>query len=125
MDTGTHFKIKQMSLQFLVTNIDRSIEFYTKTLGFQVDFRYEDFYAGIIRDTCSIHLKTGKPSMEERAKKRNNQDLDIIFSIENVENVYEDLSKKSVELLQPLRQMPYGKEFYISDPDDYIIAFIE
>ena len=47
MDTGTLFKIKQMSLQFLVTNIDRSIEFYTKTLGFQVDFRYEDFYAGI------------------------------------------------------------------------------
>ena len=125
MDTGTLFKIKQMSLQFLVTNIDRSIEFYTKTLGFQVDFRYEDFYAGITRGAYSIHLKTGKPSMEERAKKRNNQDLDIIFSIENAEDIYEYLSNKSVELLQPLRDMPYGKEFYITDPDDYVIAFIE
>ena len=59
------------------------------------------------------------------AKKRNNQDLDIIFSVENAEDIYEYLSNKSVELLQPLRDMPYGKEFYITDPDDYVIAFIE
>ena len=59
-----------MSPQFLVTDIEHSIEFYTKQLGFEVEFRYEDFYAGIIKDNYSIHLKSGKPSIEERKSKR-------------------------------------------------------
>ena len=63
MDTITHFRIKRMSPQFLVADIDRSIEFYTQKLGFDVDFRYEDFYAGIIKDGFSIHLKTGQLSV--------------------------------------------------------------
>lgn len=125
MDTTTYFKIKKMSPQFLVIDIDRSIEFYTKKLGFDIDFRYEGFYAGIGKDDCSIHLKLGKPSIEERNNKRNNEDIDIVFSVEKIEDLYEEISNKSIEFTQPLRDMPYGKEFYITDPDGYIIAFLE
>jgi catechol 2,3-dioxygenase-like lactoylglutathione lyase family enzyme len=114
-----------MSPQFLVADINRSIEFYTKTLGFNIEFSYEDFYAGIIKDGYSIHLKTGKPSIEERKNKRKNQDLDLIFSVEGIEDLYKELSNKFVEFTQPLRNMPYGKEFYIADPDGYIISFLE
>jgi catechol 2,3-dioxygenase-like lactoylglutathione lyase family enzyme len=32
-----------MNLQLLVADINLSLEFYTKTLGFEIDFRYEDF----------------------------------------------------------------------------------
>ena len=125
MDTVTHPRIKQMSPQFLVADIDRSIGFYMQKLGFDIDFRYEDFYAGIVKDGCSIHLKTGQPSFEERKSKKNNQDLDIVFSVDGIEDLYAELSGKSVEFIQPLRTMPYGKEFYIADPDGYIIAFLE
>ena len=125
MNTGTESKIKKMSPQFLVADIEHSIEFYTKKLDFEVDFRYEDFYAGIIKDNYSIHLKSGKPSIEERESKRENIDLDIIFSVEGVENLYEELMNKSVEIVQPLCDRPYGKEFYIADPDGYILAFLE
>jgi predicted enzyme related to lactoylglutathione lyase len=123
--TSTGSKIKKMSPQFLVTDIEHSIEFYTKQLGFEVEFRYEDFYAGIIKDNYSIHLKSGKPSIEERKSKRENTDLDIVFSIEGVEDLYEELMNKSVEIIQPLCARPYGKEFYIADPDGYILAFLE
>lgn len=122
--TTTNSKIKKMSPQFLVGDIERSIKFYTQVLGFGLDFRYEDFYAGIIKDGCSIHLKTGNYSTEERKSKKLNEDLDIVFSVDEVEALFEDLSNKSVEIVQPLREMPYGKEFYIADPDGYIIAFI-
>ena len=125
MNISTGPKIKKMSPQFLVADIEHSIEFYTKKLDFEVDFRYEDFYAGIIKDNYSIHLKSGKPSIEERESKRENIDLDIIFSVEGVEYLYEELMNKSVEIVQPLCDRPYGKEFYIADPDGYILAFLE
>ena len=125
MKIVAHSKIKKMSPQLLVADIDRSIEFYTKKLGFDVDFRYEDFYAGIIKDGYSIHLKNGKPSIEERQNRRKNEDLDVVFSVDGIEDLYEELSNKSVEFTQVLRKMPYGKEFYISDPDGYIISFLE
>lgn len=114
-----------MSPQLLVADIERSVEFYTKTLGFEVDFRYGDFYSGIVKEGCSIHLKSGKPSMEERKNRRENDGLDLVFSVVGIENVYEQLSDKSIDLIQPLRDMPYGKEFYVADPDGYIIAFVE
>jgi catechol 2,3-dioxygenase-like lactoylglutathione lyase family enzyme len=125
MDTIIGSKIKKMSPQFLVTDIKRSLQFYTEKLGFDIDFQYEDFYAGIVKDGCSIHLKVGKPSLEERENRRINEDLDIVFSVEGVEDLYEEFSSKLVLLPQPLREMPYGREFYVADPDGYIIAFLE
>ena len=125
MTTGTQSKIKKMSPQFLVADIEHSIEFYTEKLGFDLEFRYEDFYAGVIKDGCSIHLKSGKPSIEERKNKRENDDLDIIFSVDGVEYLYEEFVNRSVEIIQPLRDLPYGREFYIADPDGYILAFLE
>ena len=125
MITGTQSKIKKMSPQFLVTDIEDSIEFYTKKLSFSLEFFYEGFYAGIIKDGCSVHLKSGKPSKEERENKKENNDLDIVFSIEDVDALYEDLVNKSVEIIQPLCDRPYGREFYITDPDGYILAFLE
>jgi len=125
METITYYQIKKMSPQLLVADIEHSIEFYTKKLGFAIDFRYEDFYAGISKDGCSIHLKTGSPSVEVIKSKRTNEDLDIVFSVEGIENLYDEFLNRSVEFIQPLRDMPYGREFYIADPDGYIIAFLE
>lgn len=125
MDTVTRSKIKSMSPQLLVTDINRSIDFYIDKLGFEVQFRYDDFYSGIVKDGYTIHLKSGSPCAEERQNKRNNEHLDIVFTVENIEYLYEEILNKSVQVIQPLRNMPYGKEFYIADPDGYIIAFLE
>lgn len=123
--SGGNRTIKNMSPQFLVADIDRSIEFYTTQLDFEVDFRYKNFYAGIIKNGFSIHLKSAAPSPEERTNKRENGHLDIVFSVINVEDLYKEISRKQVEITQPLCEQPYGKEFYIVDPDGYILAFLQ
>lgn len=43
--------------QFLVDNLQRSIEYYRQHLGFELDFCYRAFYASVSRDGCAIHLK--------------------------------------------------------------------
>jgi predicted enzyme related to lactoylglutathione lyase len=125
MDTINYLKIKRMSPLLLVGDINRSIEFYANQLGFEEDFRYEDFYAGIIKDGYSIHLKESHYSIKERKNKKNNEDLNIVFSVSGIEDLYKELSHKPVQFVQSLRNMPYGKEFYVVDPDNNIIGFVE
>ena len=83
------------------------------------------FYAGIIKDGFSIHLKKGKTLIDERQNKKDNEHPDIIFSVEDIEYLYKEISGRSVEVIQPLREVPYGREFYIADPDGYIFAYLE
>jgi catechol 2,3-dioxygenase-like lactoylglutathione lyase family enzyme len=115
---------KGMSPILIVADLDRSIAFYTGVLGFRVQFRYEEFYAGIARDGYSIHIKQATPPPGERELKRSNGHVDIIFSVAGIDALYNDLSGAPLQLVQPLRDMPYGREFYVSDPDGYVIAFI-
>jgi predicted enzyme related to lactoylglutathione lyase len=114
--------LKKMSPLLPAAHIEHSIEFYTKKLGFSLDFRYEDFYAGIVKDGHSIHLKSGTL---QRNDGKNKKDLHFIFSVTNSKHLYEEVLSKSIEIVQPLRDMPYGVEFYIADPDGNHIAFVE
>ena len=111
-----------MSPQLRVAHLESAIEFYTRSLGFSLDFRYEDFYAGIVRDGHSIHLKCDNPSTNGG---KSTDDLDITFAVENIGSLYEELQSKAIDIVQPLRDMPYGREFYIADPDGNRIAFME
>lgn len=114
--------LKKMSPQLQVASIENSIDFYTEKLGFSLEFRFEDFYAGLVKDGHSIHIKSGSP---QENKRKNMEDPEITFSVDRIEQLYEEVSDKSIVIIQPLRDMPYGKEFYIADPDLNIIAFLE
>jgi catechol 2,3-dioxygenase-like lactoylglutathione lyase family enzyme len=118
-------RIKDISPQLIVASLDKSIVFYTEILGFDVHFHYEDFYCSLSMSGYAIHLKTGKPTPEERRSRRYNDHLDLVFSVEGIDNLFTDLKSKGVKIIRPVQEMPYGHEFYILDPDEYILAFIE
>jgi len=124
MNITQHLKIAGLSPQLLVINLDKTIEYY-ELLGFEVNFRYEDFYASVKKDGYSINLKLGKPVKEERERRLEDEDLDIVFSVEDIDKLYDVLRAFPVNIVQPLREMPYGREFYLADPDGYLLGFIE
>ena len=109
-----------MSPQLLVADLDRSIRFYTEMLDFELAFQYEDFYAGVVKDGCSIHLKQGEIALKGTA-----EDLDLVFAVDDVEDVYALMIDRAVEICKPLRDMPYGREFYVADPDGNRLAFLK
>ncbi|MFL5788542.1 MAG: VOC family protein [Flavisolibacter sp.] len=80
------------------------------------------FIQVVLRIVIPIHLKSGNPPLNGG---QNNEYLEIIFSVETINSLYEEVLSKSIEVIQPLRNMPYGREFYIADPDGNKIAFIE
>lgn len=123
METMTRPQLTQMSPLLLVADLDKSVAFYTGTLGFTVDFRYEDFYAGLRKDGFSIHLKSGDAPFVPAANR--GQDPVLLFSVNGIDQLYSELSARATVVAQPLRTMPYGSEFYIADPDGNVVAFVE
>jgi catechol 2,3-dioxygenase-like lactoylglutathione lyase family enzyme len=114
-----------MSPLLLVVDLEQSIAFYCRHVGFEVDFRYADFYAGIVKGGFSIHFKSGNPDPAERKNRLLHEDLDLVFAVSHIRDLYNAMKDGPVTIVQPLREMPYGVEFYIVDPDGYLISFME
>lgn len=114
-----------MSPQLVVSDIGRSIQFYTEQLEFSINFRHEDFYAGVGCAGNSVHLKLGAPSKQEQERRRENEDVDIVFGVTDLDGLYKTVKAKEIHIVLPLREMPYGREFYIQDPDGYVLAFFD
>ena len=108
-----------------VSDISRSLAFYRDRLGFAVDFVYESFYAGVCRDGCYIHLKCSPPPARDQAAFEGEEHIDIYIAVHSAEMLSEHFTSSGVTFVVPLRYMPYGKEFYIRDPDGYVLGFVE
>lgn len=114
-----------MSPLLVVTDLKRSIQFYTGPLGFELNFEHGGFYAGLGIGTHSIHLKAGTPSSSERQRRWENEDVDLIFGVKDLGGLYDQVCSQALEIVQPLRVMPYGREFYVCDPDGHVLAFFD
>ena len=108
-----------------VTDMTRSLDFYRERLGFELEFLYEGFYGSVLRDGCHIHLQCGTPSQRDQAAFERDEHLDACVVIRDAQRLSRDLAAAGVTFSVPLRQMPYGTEFYVRDPDGYILGFIQ
>jgi predicted enzyme related to lactoylglutathione lyase len=108
-----------------VSDIARLLAFYSDRLGFAVEFVYESFYAGVCRDGCHIHLKGSSPSPRDEIAFEREEHIDIYVGVQSAETLSERFASAGVAFVVPLRHMPYGTEFYVRDPDGYILGFVE
>lgn len=108
-----------------VADLTRALEYYRARLGFEVEFDYEGFYASVLRDGCRVHLKCSPPPQRDQAAFEAAEHLDACFGVENVESLASGFAAAGASFSVALRQMPYGKEFYVRDPDGYILGFVQ
>lgn len=110
---------------FRVEDMARALAFYRERLGFELDFLYEGSYGSVVRDGCFIHLQCAAPAPRDQAAFERNEHLDACLVIRNAEELFRSFGAAGVTFTVPLRRMPYGREFYLRDPDGYILGFIE
>lgn len=110
---------------FRVENLSRSLAFYRDKLGFAVEFIHEDFYAGVLRDGCRIHLKCSPPTPRDQKTFEAQEHIDVSIGVQNAEALSATFTADGVPFVVPLRRMPYGSEFYVRDPDGYILGFVQ
>jgi catechol 2,3-dioxygenase-like lactoylglutathione lyase family enzyme len=112
--------------QFLVAKLDDSLTFYEQRLGFSRDFVYENFYASVSRDRAVIHLKCAPKLEAERAHRRADEHLDAYLAVSGVDELHRELAARGARITKPLERRPWGtRDFYVEDPDGYILCFSE
>ncbi len=112
--------------QLRTTDLEASINFYVDKLGFELEFRYEDFYAGIRVGDSFFHLKLvddKDPSIPFVAA---GEHLHLFFPTDNVDELAETLTARGVALKTPVTETPWGtKQFYLEDNQGHVLAFSE
>lgn len=119
----THPRLTSLAPQLLVDDLARSMAFYEK-LGFSFGEPWDGFYAIGRRDGLELHLKESPKSPADRQWRREQQHLDAAAGVDGIEAFYEQCVAAGVTILHPLTPTEWGTmDFYIEDPDGYIINF--
>ena len=116
-------RLTSFAPQFLVDDLMRSITYYQK-LGFTFGDPWEGFYAIGERDGLEVHLKEAPKNSAEREHRREHEHLDAAAGIDGIEAFYDQCIANGATIVRPLTATAWGtKDFYVEDPDGYIIGF--
>ena len=122
--TSAKPRLTSLAPQFLVDDLERTIAYYRDTLGFTFGEPWEGFYAIGLRDGLELHFKQAPKNQAERQHRRDHQHLDAAAGVAGIEAFYASCLANGATILKPLTSTAWGtKDFYIEDPDGYIICF--
>jgi catechol 2,3-dioxygenase-like lactoylglutathione lyase family enzyme len=116
-------RLTSLAPQFIVDDLERSMAYYRK-IGFHFDEPWEGFYAIGRLDGLELHLKAADSNATDRQWRRANEHLDAAAGVDGIEAFYEQCVANGIAVIRPLAATEWGtKDFYIEDPDGYIISF--
>ena len=116
--------LKQAVPFFMVTNIDRSLDFYVKGLGFEIKIEWQPEgkieWCWLERDGVSFMLQEYRK--EFLPKEKLGQGVSICFMCHDALALYNEFLQKGLSLREPF----VGNNLWvvqINDPDNYILCF--
>ena len=119
-------RVTGIAPQFLVNDLERGIAYYRDKLGFELDFKYQDFYASVARDGFAIHLKCAPKLPRDREDRKQNEHLDAYISVMGIRELFREMETRGAQVIRPLEQRPWAcQDFYVEDPDGYVLCFSE
>lgn len=116
-------RVTSFAPQFLVDDLARSMAFYRK-LGFAFGEPWDGFYAIGELDGLELHLKKAPKNDAERRHRREHEHLDAAAGVAGIEAFHARCVANGIPITKPLAATAWGTmDFYVEDPDGYIIAF--
>ena len=121
--TTMKIRVTSFAPQFLVDDLERSIVYYRR-IEFSFDDPWEGFYAIGYLNGLEVHLKEAPKNQADRQWRRDHEHLDAAAGVDGIEAFYEQCLANGVTVIKPLAPTAWGtKDFYVEDPDGYIISF--
>lgn len=119
-------QISNLIAQLRTTDLAESIRFYTAKLGLQLEFQYEDFYAGIRAGSHIFHLKLvdeKDPSIEFVDK---GEHFHLYLETDDIAAAADALKRNGVRLMKEIHTTAWGsREFIIKDDQGHTVYFGE
>jgi catechol 2,3-dioxygenase-like lactoylglutathione lyase family enzyme len=120
--------MKYVCSLIVVENIERSREFYEKTLKQRVKF---DFGANVtFEGGFAIHLREHFEKITKGKSSRSilygSNSFELYFETEKMDGIYNELKNQNVEFVHEIEEQPWGQRvlrFY--DPDKHIVEIGE
>ena len=108
-----------ISLQ--VRNLSASRAFYTETLGFTTDSRFDasDF---VLFDTNSIPFGLREASVNTDEAPHPGRGVALWIDCDRVDELYAKLQAHGATIITPPYDSPFGRAFVFADPDGYRIT---
>lgn len=95
-----------------VRDLDASIGWYTRVLGFAVDWHMPDEAAQVSRDGCGVMLMAGaqgKPGTW------------VWFGVGDAAALYDEYRAAGAEIRMPPTNFEWAHEFHVRDPDGHVL----
>ncbi|MGG6461329.1 VOC family protein [Solilutibacter silvestris] len=116
--------IRNIIAQLRTTDLERSIDFYTSKLGMTLEFRYQDFYAGIRSGDRILHLKhvdERDPSIHDV---REHGHFHLYFEVDDVRALAGTLRERGVALVSDVHDTDWQtREFVVEDDQGHTLYF--
>ncbi|MBL8699032.1 MAG: VOC family protein [Alphaproteobacteria bacterium] len=115
-------KVGAIIAQLRTTDLESSIEFWTRRAGLALDFRYADFYAGIRAGTQVFHLKRVDAPDPSIAHVRAGGHFHLYLEVEDARAAAVALAAGGVALLREVHDTPWGtRELVFADDQGHTI----
>lgn len=103
--TAPVFECSSVTPGFIVAEIREAVEFYTKQLGFKLDFTWGEpaTFAGLSMGKVQVHLVQGKVSEGKSL---------AYFGVDDVDAIYEFHQANGVEIIEPIANRDYEMRDY-------------
>ena len=120
-------KITKMIPMIAVKDIDKSLAFYTKKLGFKLvspeDKVKEWKWFTVSRDEAELMVTQTESGHYLKEDVEDYFSSILYFYLDDVEKLYQEFTAKNLDLY-PLETTFYGmKEFSLRDPDGHFLSF--
>ena len=112
--------------QLRTTNLDQSIRFYTEKMGFTVEFRYQDFYAGVRAGDQVFHLKQIDEKDPSIDFVDHGDNFHLYLQTDDAAGAAEILKGNGVSFVRQVHETAWGtREFIIKDDQGHTLYFGE
>ncbi|MDQ5860059.1 MAG: VOC family protein [Thermoproteota archaeon] len=105
----------------LVSNMEKSIKFYSDTLELPVKSRSKDWTEFFNNDTVlALH-----PAPEKKKMLKTGSGTLVGFEVTDLDSTVKKLREKRVKFFKRPKEEPFGKHAIVQDPDGHLISIAE